>query len=64
MGIAEAEEAGGYEQEGHEDDVACLGHVAAKGGDKVDGELGGGLEVALDVRFGSQPGTRRDGLKV
>lgn len=64
VGVAEAEQAGGDEQQAHEDDAAGLGHVAAQGGDDEDDELGGGLEVAVGAGLGAQPRRRRDGLQV
>ncbi len=64
MGVAEAEEAGVDEQEGHEYEVAGLRHVTAEGGDQEDGQLGGRLEVPLHVRLAAQPGALSDGLQV
>lgn len=62
--VAERQEARAGEQQREEDDVACLGGVAAHGGDEVDEELGGGLEVALYVGAGPQPDRGGEGVEV
>lgn len=62
--VAETETAGAREEERHEDDGPDLGEVPAEGRDEVDDELGGGLEVALEVGLGAHPALGGDGAQV
>lgn len=62
--VAETEKAGGDEEEAEEDDGADLRQVPTEGGDEVDGQFRGGLEIALDMRLVAQPRRGRNGLEV
>lgn len=64
VGVAQAQQPGGDQQQRHEDEGAGLRHVAAEGGDEVHDQLGRGLQVPVEVRLGAQPRRRRDGLQV